>query len=424
MDRSSKLYERALKVFPGGVNSPVRAAVKPRPFFVARSEGAYLYTEDGHKLVDYVLGYGPLILGHRHPSVEDAVSATLSRGWLYGAPSDLEVELAEKILSHVMPGGMVRFVNSGTEATMTAVRLARGVTGRRYIVKFDGNYHGSHDYVLVAAGSAASHFGAPTSRGVPSEVASLTIVVPYNDLAALERVFQEHGSDIAAAIVEPVAANSGVIPPVKGFLESLARLARDNGALLILDEVVTGFRLGLGGAQEYFGVRGDIVVLGKIIGGGFPIGAVVGPKEVMGELAPSGKVFNAGTFNAHPVSMAAGYATLKVLEEGNVYSIAREAAKALHDEIDSILGSSGLEYTINIVESMLQFYIGVEKVENAGHVRSANTKLYTAFHESALKEGVFIAPSNLEAIFTGLPHEGRALDESLEGVRKALKSVL
>ncbi|MEM4555533.1 MAG: glutamate-1-semialdehyde 2,1-aminomutase, partial [Acidilobaceae archaeon] len=322
MSQSRELLDRALRVFPGGVNSPVRAAVKPYPFFVEKAEGPYLYTVDGEKLIDLVQAYGPLILGHRHPRVEKAILEQLSKGWIYAAPHEVEIKLAEKILKYVRPGGMIRFVNSGTEATALAIRLARAVTKRKLIVKFDGCYHGAHDYVLVATGSAAEHYGVPASEGVPEEVAKMTLIADFNDFDSIEKLFREHGDRIAAVIVEPVLGNIGVVPPKKGFLKFLRELTEKYGSLLIFDEVITGFRLSLGGAQEYFGVKADIVTLGKIIGGGMPIGAVVSSAEIMKNLAPLGKVFNAGTFNAHPLAMAAGLATIEVLEEGETYTIA------------------------------------------------------------------------------------------------------
>ncbi len=423
-DRSRSLFEKAKEVFPGGVNSPIRGAVKPWPFFAEKSEGAYIYTVDGARLADYVLAYGPLILGHRHPEVEKAIADQVSRGWLFASPSDVEVALAREILRHVKPGGMVRFVNSGTEATMTAVRLARGVTGRDLIVKFDGCYHGSHDYVLVSAGSAATHFGVPTSSGIPASVSRLTLVARFNDVSGLEQLFENYGNDIAAVIVEPVIANSGVIPPKREFLTALRRLTSSYGSLLIFDEVVTGFRLGLGGAQEYYGVYGDIVVLGKIIGGGLPIGAVVSSREIMSNLTPSGRVFNAGTFNAHPLSMAAGLATLRVLEREPVYRIAREAAKSIEDNLREVLDSIGTSYAVSRVESILQFYVGVDVVEEASHARRANHKLYGLIHEKLLAKGVFITPSNMEAIFTGLPHEGEVLDNTVEAFRSTIREVM
>ncbi len=420
-ERSRSLYERALKLFPGGVNSPVRALVEPHPFYVERGEGAYLYTVDGAKLLDMVLGYGPLILGHRHPKVMEAIVDALERGWLYGAPSEAEVRLAEKILGYVKPGGMVRFVNSGTEATMTAIRLARGYTGRRLIVKFDGCYHGSHDSVLVAAGSAAGELGVPASEGVPREVAGLTLVARYNDLESVDRLFERHGDDIAAVIVEPVAANMGVVPPVKGFLEGLRRVTRERGALLIFDEVVTGFRIAMGGAQEYYGVDADIVTLGKVVGGGLPIGVVVAEKRIMERLAPSGKVFNAGTFNAHPLAMAAGLATIEVLEREGL-SKASKFMGAVAEVLAEEAGRLGIPHVVNRVESMAQiFFTERGSVENAEDARSSDQRLYKALHREMLKEGVFIAPSQMEALFSSNAHGDGEAELFAEAYRRALR---
>ncbi len=424
LDRSRQLYEEALSLFPGGVNSPVRAAVKPQPFYVERGEGPYLYTVDGERLVDLVLGYGPLILGHRHPRVLEALREALDRGWLYGAPAEAEVELAKAILRHVKPGGMVRFVNSGTEATMTAIRLARGYTGRSLILKFEGNYHGSHDAVLVAAGSAAGHYGVPTSAGVPGEVARLTLVAPYNDLAAVEDAFRRHGSDIAAVIVEPVAANMGVVRPARGFLEGLRRITREHGALLILDEVVTGFRLGLGGAQERFGVDADLVTLGKIIGGGMPIGAVAGRREIMEHLTPSGKVFNAGTFNAHPLAMAAGLATIRELEESDALSAAERAAERLEAALRDALRDAGLEGVVVREASMLQYYTLPDEPRSLADVKRSDARLYQGFHVEALGRGVFVAPSHMEALFTSAAHQGEPLERAEEALYEALREAV
>ena len=423
-ERSLSLWRRAQELFPGGVNSPVRALVKPYPFYVERAEGAYIYTVDGARLVDYVLGYGPLILGHRHPRVERAVREQLERGWLYGAVAEGEIRLAEKILRYYHPGGMVRFVNTGTEATMTAIRLARGYTGRKLIIKFNGCYHGAHDYVLVGAGSAAAEYGVPSSAGVPEEVARLTLVARYNDLESVEKLMRRHGEQVAAIIVEPVAGNSGVIPPGEGFLKGLRELADTYGSLLIMDEVITGFRLGLGGAQEYYGVRGDLTTLGKIVGGGFPIGVVVGPREIMEHLTPSGKVFNAGTFSAHPVTMAAGLATIEVLESGEPYRVASEAAKALAEAYEEAASRLGLKYALHRVESMLQMFIGVEEVRSPEDAARADRALYTRFHEEMLRRGVFITPSQMEAVFTSAAHTREAVEETVAVVEEALRAAV
>lgn len=416
--------ERARRVLVGGVNSTVRAFTRPRPLIAVRGEGPYLYDAEYGRLLDYVMGYGPLIHGHAHPEVRRRVEEAIESGWLFGATTPLEVMLAEKILKYVYPGGKIRFVNSGTEATMLAIRLARAVTGREYIVKFDGCYHGAHDYVLVGAGSAAAHIGAPKSPGIPRCVAERTLVARYNDLGSVEEIFSEAGESIAAVIVEPVIGNMGVIPPAKGFLEGLRRITRRHGALLIMDEVITGFRLAMGGAQEYYGVRADLVTLGKIIGGGFPVGAVAGPSEIMDNLTPEGKVFNAGTFNGHPASMAAGLATIELLERLGGPSRAAEHARALEDIIRTVLDGHGVTYALNRVESMLQFFVGVEKVESPDDARRADKSLYLRLHESLLRRGVLIAPSQFEAVFSSTVHGPGEAELFEEAFRAAAREVL
>ncbi len=417
--KSKTLYEEALAVFSGGVNSPVRASVRPYPFFVKRAKGSRIFTVDGQELIDYVLGYGPLILGHANDRVLEAVKREVEKGWLFGAPTEAELLLAKKILSYVMPKGKIRFVNSGTEATLTAIRLARGYTGRKYIVKFDGCYHGSHDAVLVSAGSAASEYGIPSSLGIPKEITGLTLVARFNDKESVEKIVKKHKEEIAAIIVEPVIANMGVIPPKDGFLKFLRELTQANDILLIFDEVVTGFRLSLGGAQQYYGVKADIVTLGKIIGGGFPIGAVVSTKEIMKHLAPEGKVFNAGTFNAHPISMIAGLATLSVIEEENVIAKASDTAQRLEKILRDVASDSGIDHWINRVESMLQIFFTDVEVMNADQARKSDRKLYATFHEELLKRGIFVAPSQFEALFTSYSHG----DEDLERTSEALEEV-
>lgn len=420
-EKSKVFWEKALTLFPGGVNSPVRAATRPYPFYVKYGEGPYLYTVDDKKLIDYVMAYGPLILGHKHPRVLEAVKRQLENGWVYGTPSEAEIRLAEKILKYYHPGGMVRFVNSGTEATMTAIRIARGVTRRKYIIKFDGCYHGAHDYVLVSAGSAATEYGVPTSDGVPEEAARLTLIAQYNSLESVERLLRQYSGMIAAIIVEPVIGNAGVILPEKGFLHGLRELASEHDVLLIFDEVITGFRLGLGGAQEYFGVKADITVLGKIIGGGFPIGAIVANKEIMETLTPKGKVFNAGTFNAHPVSMVAGLATIEVLETMEPYRVAREASKNIVRALDETASRYGFDYTINSIESMFQIFFVKGEVVRPEDARKSDRRLYIQLHEELLKNGVFIAPSQMEAWFTSSAHTADVVDETVRAIEEAFR---
>ncbi len=419
-----EIIKEAGRLLVGGVNSTIRAFYKPRPIIAMSGKGPYLYDAGFGKLLDYVLGYGPLILGHAHPEVKAAVAGQLERGWLYGATSVNEVRLAEKIISHVYPGGKVRLVNSGTEATMLAIRLARAYTGREYIVKFEGCYHGAHDYVLVGAGSAAAHLGVPKSPGIPSCVAERTLVTGYNEPERLYEVFEEHGDDIAAVIVEPVIGNMGVIPPTQEFLQAVRKATIEYGALLIFDEVITGFRLGLGGAQEYYGIRADLVTLGKVIGGGFPIGAVVGRPEIMDQLTPNGKVFNAGTFNGHPVSTAAGLATITVLEKHGGPGMATRHAKAVEDVVREVLDGIGVDYALNRVESMLQFFIGVTEADKPSKARKANSKLYVRLHEALLRRGVLIPPSQYEALFTSIVHAEDELEKFQEAFVEAAREVL
>ena len=419
MTSSRELFERAKELFPGGVNSPVRAAVKPRPFFVDGARGARITTADGDELIDWVMGYGPLILGHRNEKVLTGVKRQIEKGWLYGAPSRAELELADKILRYYGPG-MVRFVNSGTEATLTAIRLARAYTRRRFLVKFEGCYHGSNDSLLVKAGSSALHYGVPTSMGIPGELAALTVVLPYNDVEAFERTMRDIGEGIAAVIVEPVAANMGLVPPEEGFLDVLREETEKAGALLVFDEVVTGFRLGLGGAQEMFGIKPDVTTLGKVIGGGFPVGAVVAGKDLMLELSPSGPAFNAGTFNAHPVSMAAGLATVEVLEEGWPYRVAGKAAGDVAEELGRIIEDKGLDVTINRLASMLQIFFTKGPIRSYSDVARSDRGRYERMHEAMIEDGVFIPPSQFETWFASAAHTEEDVMETVDAAGRAL----
>jgi len=424
MSESKRLFEEAQRVLVGGVNSPVRAAIRPYPFFVREGKGPYLITVDGNRLIDYVLGYGPLILGHAPEAVTRRIVEYVSKGWLYGAPTELEITLAKKIVNHFPSIEMVRFVNSGGEAVATAIRLARGYTGRRKILKFEGCYHGAVDSVLVKAGSAAAHFGSPSSAGVPEDVAKLTLVARYNDLDSVEKIMREEGNDVAAIIVEPIMANYGVIPPRNDFLKGLREVADRFGSLLIFDEVVTGYRLGLGGAQRYYGVKADITTLGKIIGGGFPVGAVGAREEIMSKLSPKGPVFNAGTFNGHPISMIAGLATIEVLETTNAYEIAINASRKLAEGLDDVLGRYGIDHTINWVPTMLQVFFTKGEVIDHETASRSNAKIYLNLHEELLKRGVFIAPSQFEAIFTSAAHEDSIINETLRQIEDSVKAMV
>ncbi|MCY0873399.1 MAG: glutamate-1-semialdehyde 2,1-aminomutase [Acidianus infernus] len=411
---SSELWKEALRYFPGGVNSPVRAAVKPYPFYVSYGKGAYIYTEDGNSLIDYVLGYGPLILGHANEYVKEKVIEQIEKGWLFGIPSRVEIELAKKISLHMPSIEKIRFVNSGTEATMNAIRLARGYTKRDKILKFNGNYHGAHDYALVDAGSAASEFGVPNSEGIPEEVLKTVIVCEYNDLQCVEKKLKNE--DVAAVIVEPVMGNMGVIPPEKDFLKGLREITSTYNTLLIFDEVITGFRLSMGGAQEYFGVTADLTTLGKIIGGGFPIGAFGGKREIMDMLTPSGKVFNAGTFNANPISMSAGLATLEVMERENVIEKTAYVAEKVTEELERIK----YPHVINRVKNMFQIFFGVEKVSNATEARRAKKEVYLQFQINLMKNGVYFPPSQFESVFTSLAHyDDNIISDTILAIKKS-----
>lgn len=421
-NKSSEVYREALGLFPGGVNSPVRAMKHlPSPLVVDRAEGAFLYTVDGARLIDYCMGFGPLILGHRHPAVMKAVEEALYRGWLYGALTSNEVELAKTIKKHMASIEKIRFVNSGTEAVMNAVRLARGFTRRKYIVKFDGNYHGSFDYVLVRAGSGAATWGIPTSAGILDEAVRYTIVIPYNDIEALERAFKEYGNDIALLLVEPIAGNYGLIIPDEEFIKATRELTERYGTLLLFDEVITGFRVGLSGAQGMFGVRPDLTTLGKIIGGGFPIGAFGGRSDVMDLVSPSGPVYNAGTFNAHPISITAGLATLRIIEGGGVYEVANDAAAKVARAIEDSASRYGFNVVVKQIASMFQFYFKRGDVKRPDDVRMSNEKLYLTFHKEALARGVFFTPSQYEVNFTSLAHTSDVVNETIRVVEEVFR---
>jgi len=421
--RSKNLYERAKRVIPGGVNSPVRA-FDPYPFFVERAKGSKLYDVDGQAYIDYCMAYGALILGHAHEIVLSAVRAQLDRGTLYGAPTEVEVELAELIQRLYPSMEMLRFVNSGTEATMHALRVARGFTGRKKLLKFEGCFHGSHDSVLVKAGSGAAWLGVPSSLGVPEETAKNTIVLPFNDFEALEETFEKEGNEIAAVIVEPVIANSGLILPKRGYLDLLRKLTRDYGAVLIFDEIVTGFRVSLGGAQRYYDVKPDMTTLGKILGGGFPIAAFGGRKEIMEKLSPLGDVYQAGTFSGNPVSVTAGYATIRYLieNEDKVYprleSYCEELAKALVD----LSERHGLAVQVHRLASMFQVFFSPRPVDDYASARLSDVRRFRAYFMSLLESGVFVPPSQFETCFVSAAHSDEDLEATIEAFDKALAS--
>jgi glutamate-1-semialdehyde 2,1-aminomutase len=422
---SESLFAAAQRVIPGGVNSPVRAfrGVGGTPFFVARAEGARLVDVDGRSYLDFLGSWGPLILGHAAPAVVEAVAEAAQRGTSYGAPTAGEVEMAEVISAAVPSIEMVRLVSSGTEAAMSAIRLARGATGRDVIVKFDGCYHGHADSLLVKAGSGGATFGVPDSLGVPAALAALTLTAPFNDLEALRRLFSARGGEIAAVIVEPVAGNMGVVPPAPGFLAGLRELCRTHGALLIFDEVITGFRVARGGAQARYGVRPDLTCLGKIIGGGLPVGAYGGSRALMERVAPLGGVYQAGTLSGNPLAVAAGLATIRALEDPAVYDRLERLGRMLERGIGEAAAGAGVPLTVNRVGSMLTAFFTEGPVTDFASAKRADTARYARFFHAMLEQGVFLAASQFEAAFVSLAHTERDLEEAALACRRALARV-
>jgi glutamate-1-semialdehyde 2,1-aminomutase len=419
--RSEALFARAQKVMVGGVNSPVRAfnAVGGAPIFISRGKGSHVWSADGARYVDYVCSWGPLIAGHAHPQVVAAVWSALKRGASFGAPCEAEVELAEKVCSSVPSIEKVRFVSSGTEATMSALRLARAYTKRSKLLKFDGCYHGHSDSFLTNAGSGLATLDVPSSAGVPASIAAETLTVPYNDIGALESAFAAHGGEFAAVIVEPVAGNMGVVPPAKGFLESARSLCTEDGALLVFDEVITGFRLSLGGAQSVLGVTPDITCLGKVIGGGLPVGAYGASRELMGMVAPEGPVYQAGTLSGNPVAMAAGLATISLLERGRSYQRLESTAKRLERGLLEEAGREGVEITTNRAGSMLGLFFSPQRVANFQEAKATDRALYAEFHRSMLGDGVYLPPSAFETVFVSTAHTAADLEKTISSSRRA-----
>ncbi len=426
MDRSKLFYQKALELIPGGVNSPVRAckAVKSTPIFFERGEGAYLISSDGKRYIDYVCSWGAIILGHAHPEVIASVYFASKRGTSFGAPTWQEVELAEFITKCVPSVEMIRLVTSGTEATMSAVRLARAFTKRKKIIKFDGCYHGHGDSFLVKAGSGLATFGIPASPGVPDELAGLTISLPFNDFSAVEETFKKEGEEIACVIVEPVPANMGIILPEPGFLKFLREITTKYGALLIFDEVITGFRLALGGAQEVFQVNPDLTTLGKIIGGGLPIGAYGGRREIMKLIAPEGPVYQAGTLAGNPIAVAAGLATLKELAKPGSYQLLEELSSYLETGLKEVLSRLDLPYAFHRFGSMLTLFFSKEEVINFATAQKSDTELFAKFWQEMVKEGVYLPPSQFEAWFVSLAHSKEVLDRTILAFERALKRTI
>ena len=426
MTRSGELFDRAKRVLPGGVNSPVRAfrAVGGTPFFVARAKGARLFDADGNSYLDYVCSWGPLILGHAHPAVLDAVRDAAERGWTYGAPCEAEVELAEEVRRRMPTLEMVRFVNSGTEATMAAVRLARAATGRDLIIKFEGCYHGHADSFLVKAGSGVATLGLPDSPGVPAELARLTLTAPFNDANQVADLFTHHDGRIAAVIVEPYLGNVGFIAPEPGFHEAVRTLCDRHGALLIFDEVMTGFRVAAGGAQERLRVRPDLTTLGKIIGGGFPVGAYGGRPDLMKRIAPDGPVYQAGTLSGNPVAMAAGLATLLETARPGFYETLEKRTARLLQGLTAAANARRVPYTTGYAGSMWGGYFTAGPVRNYEDAKQTDAKLFARWHKAALARGVFLAPSAFEAGFVSSAHSDADIEVTIKELDAALDDAL
>ena len=422
---SHSLYAEAQRYMPGGVNSPVRAfsAVGGEPLFIARGEGPYIYDADGRRYIDYVLSWGPLILGHAHPQVIGALKEAVERGISYGAPTALETALAKWVVEAVPSIEMVRFVNSGTEATMSALRLARAYTGRSKIIKFEGCYHGHADFLLVRAGSGVTTLGLPDSAGVPEGIAQDTLVAPYNDLPAVDRLFSENRAQIAAVIVEPVAGNMGVIPPEPGFLAGLRAVTKAEGALLIFDEVITGFRVAYGGAQALYGVTPDLTCLGKVIGGGLPVGAYGGRREIMAMVAPLGPVYQAGTLAGNPLAMTAGIETLKVLAQPGVYERLEERSARLADGLRAAAEAARVPVFQTRVGSMFCTFFSGERVVDYASAKRADTNRYALFFRVMLANGVYLAPSQFEAGFLSLAHSEQDIERTVQAAEEAFARV-
>ncbi|MGQ9652270.1 MAG: glutamate-1-semialdehyde 2,1-aminomutase [Phycisphaerae bacterium] len=423
--KSQAAFSAALRVLAGGVNSPVRAfgAVGGVPRFIAKAKGATLTDLDGNEYIDYVCSWGPLILGHADERVGAAASKVLGKGWSFGAPTEAETRLAERIVEDFPPIERIRFVNSGTEAAMSAVRLARGFTGRDMVVKCEGCYHGHVDGLLVKAGSGPATFGVPSSAGVPAAMTANTLVVPYNDLGAARDVFERHGSRIAAFLVEPVAGNMGCVPPVDGYLAGLRQLCDEAGALLIFDEVITGYRVSLSGAQGAFGIRPDLTCLGKIIGGGMPVGAYGGRADIMEKLSPVGPVYQAGTLAGNPLAMAAGLATLEVLHEAGTYERLDSLATRLADGLKAAAVAAGVSAFVTRVGSMCTLFFQAGPVTDYATAAKSDTKTYAQFMHAMLERGVYLPPSQFETFFVSTAHTEEQIDQTLAAAAEALQGL-
>jgi len=425
INKSITLFQDAQKLFPGGVNSPVRAfrAVGGQPLFIDHGEGAYLYDVDGNRYIDYVLSWGPLITGHAHPKVVEAIQRAAVNGTSYGAPSPLELELAKSIMDFMPNIEMIRFVNSGTEATMSALRLARAYTRRDKIIKFEGCYHGHADLLLVQAGSGVATLGLPDSPGVPADTVKDTLVAIYNDLDSVEALFKKFPDQIAAIIVEPVAGNMGVVPPISGFLEGLRKITTAHGALLIFDEVMTGFRVHLGGAQTLYNMKPDLTTLGKVIGGGLPVGAYGGKREIMQMVAPAGPMYQAGTLSGNPLAMSAGIATLSLLKGEKCWEKLEQAAGRLEAGISSVAKKAGVPIRQTRVGAMFTTFFSETEPRDWSTVKVADKERFAKFFQKVLENGVYFAPSQFEAGFVSTLHSDEIIDATINAVDKALKAL-
>ena len=423
--KSQQLFKEAVELIPGGVNSPVRAfkAVGDFPVFIEKGEGSKLYDVDGNEFVDYICSWGPLLLGHQPASVTAAVQDALLKGSTFGAPTALEVEIANMIVDAVPSVEMVRMVNSGTEATMSAIRLARGYTKRNKLVKFEGCYHGHADHLLIKAGSGALTFGVPSSPGVPESIASETLTATYNNLDSVKDLFAQYPDQIAAVIVEPIAGNMGLVPPAEGFLEGLREVTKEHGALLIFDEVISGFRASYGGAQKVFNIMPDLTCLGKIIGGGLPVGAYGGRREIMEHVAPVGPVYQAGTLSGNPVAMAAGIATLTELAKPGVYEMVEGKAKTLADGLRAAAVKAGVKVAINHSASLLTVFFTEQPVDNYAAAMSSDAAKFKVFFQSMLNQGIYLPPSQFECWFVSLAHSDEDLAKTLAAAETAFAAV-
>mgnify|MGYP001382334191 CR=1 FL=1 len=424
IDKSIALFDQAKSLMPGGVNSPVRAFknINGNPIFFEKAQGAYLFDADGNKYIDYIGSWGPMIMGHSHPEIVNAIKNQAELGTSYGAPTSLESDVASIIIKNVPSIEKIRMVNSGTEATMSAIRLARGYTNRNKIIKFDGCYHGHVDSLLIKAGSGVSTFGLPDSPGIPEDLAKHTITCPYNNIEAFIEIFNSVKDDLASVIVEPIAGNMGFVPGTLEFLQTIRSYTETNNSLLIFDEVMSGFRVSLGGAQEIYNIKPDLTALGKVIGGGLPVGAFGGKKEIMDYLAPEGPVYQAGTLSGNPLAMAAGATLLNLLIAQNPYKGLEEKAKLILNGIKEIMISSGIPFSTNQIGGMFGFFFSEELPKNINDVSKTNDEMFSSFINSCIENGIYFAPSKYEAGFISAKHGDTEIDKTLEVINKIVKT--